>query len=114
MGIGSTGIEVYIPPSRLSAEEMHSRYGVSLEYLSEKMRLKEKPVCAGEHPSDMAFQAVEKLLRESEIDPLCIDLFVYCGSGISDYQFWSPAAKIQSLIGAKNAFCFEITNACNA
>jgi 3-oxoacyl-[acyl-carrier-protein] synthase III len=114
MGIGITAVETYIPSQKLAAEEMHVKYGVPLDFLQTKMLLLEKPISGSMHPSEMAFAAVQNLLSKNEIDPACIDLIVYCSTGLHDYQLWSPSAKLQSMIGAKNAYCFEVTNGCNS
>ncbi|GFN35308.1 3-oxoacyl-ACP synthase [Tepidimicrobium xylanilyticum] len=56
--------------------------------------------------SDMAIKACQKILEN--FNPMDVDLVVYCGSEHKDYYLMNMAAKIQYVIGAKNANSFEI------
>ena len=77
--------------------------------------MEKKPIAAeDEHPSDMGIKAAISAIEKAQIKLEKIDIIAYCGVGDYDYRFWSPAAKIQGIIGAENAHAFEVINFCNS
>ncbi len=66
-----------------------------------------------EHPAEMGVKAASRAIRDAGIDAGEIDIIAFGGLGFYDYNFWSPAAKIQDGIGAEHAFAFEVRNGCN-
>ena len=56
----------------------------------------------------------DRTTRRHPFAPDSIDLLVYASTGLNDHAFWSPACKIQESIGARGAFCFELSNGCNS
>ncbi|WP_375754319.1 3-oxoacyl-ACP synthase III family protein [Corallococcus exercitus] len=114
MGLGIRGIGLVLPPTKVSAEELAASSGIPLAFFREQLRLKEKPVAREQHPLDLALAAVEDLQRQAPFEPASVDLIVYASTGLTDYLFWSPAAKVQAALGATNAYCFEVGNACNS
>ena len=53
-------------------------------------------------------------LAQRPVDVDQIGWVIYCGSGVWDSPFWSPAAKVASQLGITHAHCFEVLNFCNA
>ena len=47
-----------------------------------------------------------------EVDPTELDLIVYSGSMHKDFYVWSAANRIQYLLGATNAWAFELAALC--
>ena len=112
--VGIASIGYYIPSKILNSESMAKQCNIPVSVLTEKIGMKQKHIASGyESPSYMAIKASLDAIEKAEIKPELIDLIVYCGAGDYDYRVWSPAAKIQSEIGAKNAFAFELRNGCN-
>jgi len=64
--------------------------------------------------SDMAVRAAEDCLAKTGIDPKEIDLIIYFGENFSDYRFFSIAPKVQGLIGAVNAWCYDMECKCGS
>lgn len=108
-------IECFLPDGRKTLDEIATSSGITKEKIYDSIGILEKPVASdSETPIDLAIQAVFRLIKSINFDVKELDFIVYAGSGINDFQLWSPAAKIQNLIGAKNAFCFELSNGCNS
>lgn len=113
--VGIAAIGYYIPAGVMTSEAIAKLADIPLWVLTEKMGMDKKAIAAeDEHPSDMGIKAAISAIEKAKIKPKEIDLIAYCGVGDYDYRFWSPAAKIQAAIGAKNAHAFEIRNFCNS
>lgn len=113
--VGIIDVATFIPKKRMTASHLIQNYSVPKGFLEDKIGLTEKPIASlNETPSDLGLQAVQKLIQRGSLDPQQIDLIIYASSGLFDYQFWSPAARIQQEIGAKHSLCFEVNNGCNA
>ncbi len=111
-GVVSAGY--FIPDGIITSTEMARESGLPLALLTDKFGIDCKHIApADEHPTSMGLKAAENALRIGNTDPEEIDLITYCGSGYYDYQFWSPAASIQHVLGAHNAYAFDLKNACN-
>jgi 3-oxoacyl-[acyl-carrier-protein] synthase-3 len=111
--VGIKSIGYHLPDTMMTHEDMAQLSGIPASVFVEKIGILQKPVAVDEHPGEMGTRAALEALRKAEIAPSAIDLIVYCGAGDYDYRFWSPAAKIQDDIGARNAFAFEVRNFCN-
>ncbi|OGT41004.1 MAG: hypothetical protein A3F13_09700 [Gammaproteobacteria bacterium RIFCSPHIGHO2_12_FULL_40_19] len=108
-------IEYILPDSNKTLEDISLLSSIDKEVLYGSLGDLKIPVSSdAETPFTLATQAVLKLLKSNCIDTKKLDYIIYASSGVNDYQIWSPAAKIQKIINADNAFCFEISNGCNA
>lgn len=108
-------IECFLPETRKTIDEIVHLSGIAKEKIYDSIEILEKPVASDtETAIDLAIQAVFKLIKSTDFDPKELDYIIYASSGIDDSQLRSPSAKIQHLIGAKNAFCFELSNGCNS
>ncbi|WP_193197749.1 3-oxoacyl-[acyl-carrier-protein] synthase III C-terminal domain-containing protein [Nostoc sp. MG11] len=113
--VGITSIGYYIPSDILTSEEMAKLANLPEFVFTEKIGMRQKPIAGkDEHPSDMGIKAAIEAINKAEITASEIDIIIYCAAGDYDYRFWSPAAKVQDAIGAKNAFAFEVRNFCNS
>jgi 3-oxoacyl-[acyl-carrier-protein] synthase III len=112
--VGISGLGYYSPKDVMTAEEIASLSGIPVHVFSEKIGIEKKHIAGPEeHPTDMGAIAAKIALEKADVDPKNIQIIIFCGLGYYEYQFWSPAAKIQHLIGADNAFAFEVKNGCN-
>lgn len=109
-------IEYILPKKKQTIEDLAAASGVSVQELDEHLGFVEKYVTTDEETSlDLAEAVVRKLIANCSILPDAINYIIYAHSGIGENGYIrSPSAKIQSLIKANNAFCFEITNGCNS
>jgi 3-oxoacyl-[acyl-carrier-protein] synthase-3 len=112
--VGILGLGYYIPKSTITSRDMAQRSGIPESVFSEKIGMERKHVAEpDEHPAEMGVRAANRALENAGIAADAIDIIAYGGLGFYDYNFWSPAAKIQDGIGAHRAYTFEIRNGCN-
>jgi 3-oxoacyl-[acyl-carrier-protein] synthase-3 len=114
ISIGIASLGYFIPDGIITSAEMAEKSGISLDILTDKFGIEKKHVAPpDEHPTSMGIRAAAEALIRGKINPADIDIIAFCGAGYYDYQFWSPGASIQHILGAKNAFAFDVRNACN-
>jgi 3-oxoacyl-[acyl-carrier-protein] synthase-3 len=95
----------------MTAAEVADASGIPETVIVEKFGLRGKHVAAeDEHVSDLSVKAAQRLLDESGIDPLEIDVVMYYGSMWRDYGVWQSAPHIAYRVGASNAFAIEYDN----
>ncbi len=109
-------IEYVLPKTKQTVETVAGVSGFSVDELEQNLGFVEKYVTTDEETAlDLAKEAVLKLMKARAISPDELDYIIFAHSGIcEDGSIRSPSAKIQSLIKANSAFCFEITNGCNS
>lgn len=112
-----TGIGAYLPKQIVTSEElMHEagsrKFGVPETFLSRASGIKQRRFsCAKESFADLAVNASRVAIEDAQIDPLDIDMVLFCGID-RDCPEPSTAHTIQDKIGATNAECLDISNAC--
>jgi 3-oxoacyl-[acyl-carrier-protein] synthase III len=112
--VGIAGLGYHLPEHTVSSREMAQWSGIDEGVFSRKIGIERKHVAGpDEHPAEMGVIAANRALENAGIAADEIDIIVYGGLGFYDYNFWSPAAKIQDGIGADRAYAFEIRNGCN-
>jgi 3-oxoacyl-[acyl-carrier-protein] synthase III len=109
--VGLVATASYLPERWMTAAEVGERSGIPEQVIVEKFGLRGKHIAADdEHVSDLSVRAAEKLLAETGLDPLEIDVVMYYGSMWRDYAVWQSAPHIAQRIGATNAFAIEYDN----
>ncbi|HLF66333.1 MAG TPA: beta-ketoacyl-ACP reductase, partial [Gammaproteobacteria bacterium] len=113
--IGIAAIGYYIPDGIITTEEIARRSNIPEHVIIEHIGMHEKHI-ANEHetPSYMGTLAAQAALKKAGIPAEELDVIIYACAGLTDYTVWSSASKIQGIIGAKNASCFEVRNGCGA
>jgi 3-oxoacyl-[acyl-carrier-protein] synthase-3 len=113
------GIGGYIPSQKVSSTELldeinaEQRFGIKNTFISEVIGIEERRVAeTNQKPSDLAILAAETAMLESGIQAHEIDLVIFCGID-RDWQEPATAHRVQQVIGANNATCFDVTNACH-
>lgn len=111
--VGIVGIGTYFPAQIESAADLVARSGIPEEVLIEKMGIRERRIAA-EHEtvSFMAAEAGRRAIAQAGIDPAQINAVIYHGSEYKEHVVWNGAGKIQHLVGAHNAFAFEVNAVC--
>jgi 3-oxoacyl-[acyl-carrier-protein] synthase-3 len=111
--VGIAGTGVYIPSTVITGQEIAERAGLPEFVVLDKMGIREVHVAG---PDDtitaMASHAAHRALEAAGLDPLDINAVVYHGSEYKDHIVWSAASKIQHLVGASNAYAFEMYALC--
>jgi len=109
-----TAIEGYVPDYILTNQELEKMVDTNDEWIRTRTGINERRILKGEGKgtSDMAEQAVKKLLDKKGIDPLEIDL-VICATVTPDLVFPATANIICDKVGMKNAFGYDLMAACS-
>ncbi|TQV73475.1 ketoacyl-ACP synthase III [Exilibacterium tricleocarpae] len=112
------GVGAYLPATVVdSASIMEEigceRFGVSKSYMDKALGIRERRVCDRDTaPSDLACAASQRAIEAAGIRPEDLGFIVFCGID-RDWQEPATAHRVQSLLGARNASCLDVTNACH-
>jgi len=113
------GIGGYVPHERIKSNDLmteidsEKRYGVKEQFISDVIGIEERRVAGeDEKPSDLAISAAEIALTNANVSPQEVDLVIFCGID-RDWKEPATAHRVQQVIGAENAACFDVTNACH-
>lgn len=109
-----TAVQGYVPEFVLTNEILETLVDTNDAWIQERTGISERRILQdkGLGSSDMALQAVKKLLAEKNISPDEIDL-VICATTTPDMVFPATANIIADKAGIKNAFGFDIQAACS-
>ena len=112
-----SGAGAYLPKTVVSSEELmreakSDAIGVRFEFLERSTGIKERRVALQDDSyATLAFKASRKAIADAGIEPTDIDGVIYCGID-TEYPEPSTAHEIQGMLGAHNAACLDISNAC--
>lgn len=109
-----TGIQGYVPDYILSNKELESMVDTTDEWITTRTGIKERHIQKGEGlaTSDMAVEAVKKLLKKTNTSPDEVEL-VICATVSPDMVYPATANIISDKVGIKNAFSFDLNAACS-
>jgi 3-oxoacyl-[acyl-carrier-protein] synthase III len=107
--VGVVGVASYLPDGRITAAEVAAASGIPEAVLTGRFGLRGKHVAAdGEHVTDLAREAAQRLIGEFHLDPGDIDAVVYFGSSWKNYPVWQAAPRIAHELGCDRAFALEL------
>jgi 3-oxoacyl-[acyl-carrier-protein] synthase-3 len=114
MNAGITGIEAFLPEYRLNNDHLSQMVDTNDEWIMQRIGIKERRILKGKGKatSDMAAEAVKKLLDKTNTSPDEIDLII-CGTVTGDMHFPATANIVSDKAGIKNAFSFDLNAACS-
>ncbi|MBM3160538.1 MAG: ketoacyl-ACP synthase III [Bacteroidetes bacterium] len=107
-----TGVQGYLPEDILSNADLAKIVDTSDEWITTRTGIKERRILKNGASSDMAYKAVEGLLKKTNTDPLDIDLVVLA-TVTPDYPFPSTANVMCDKAGLRNAWGFDLNAACS-
>lgn len=109
----------FLPPQSILSEELmdeidsERRFGIPKRFLASCVGVQERRHASPDTPpSELAFKASLEAIQNAGISPEEIDHVLYCGIE-RDWQEPATAHRVQELIGAPFAVCFDISNACH-
>lgn len=107
-----TGVGHYVPPKVLSNQDLARMVDTNDEWIVSRTGIKERRILEGKKGSSfMGTQAIKMILDERQMSAEEIDLIV-CATVTPDTFFPSNACRIQEVIGAWNAWGFDLNGAC--
>jgi len=109
-----TGVSGWVPEEKLTNEQLANMVDTSDEWITTRTGIKERRILksADKATAYMSSKAVQKLLKKTNTNPLDIDLII-CATVTPDMLFPATACIISDLVGATNAFAFDISAACS-
>jgi 3-oxoacyl-[acyl-carrier-protein] synthase-3 len=109
-----TGICGYVPEYILTNAELEKMVDTTDEWITTRTGIKERRILKGENmgTSFMGAKAVKGLLEKTNTNPEEIDLLI-CATTTPDYIFPAAANMICDMVGAKNAFSYDVQAACS-
>ncbi len=112
MAVCIAGTGSYLPERVLTNAELAKMVDTSDEWITTRTGIKERRIAAeSEAASDMGAAAANNAINSAGLDAEQIDLIV-TATATPDMPFPSTACIVQDLIGARNAFCFDLEAAC--
>jgi len=108
-----TAVSHYLPERRLTNKDLEKTLETSDQWIVERTGIRERRIVSeGEATSDIGAAATMRLLERRGIAPTELDLIIVA-TVTPDMFFPSTACIIQSKIGAKNAWGFDLSGACS-
>lgn len=111
-----SGAGSYLPSQIVhSADLMHDAksesVGIPVGLLERSTGIAERRFSNGETYAQLATEAARAAIIDARINPLDIDAVIFCGID-NEYPEPSTAHEVQREVGARNAICFDLSNAC--
>ncbi len=109
-----TAVNGAVPEFRLTNHVLESMVETSDAWITERTGIKERRILRGKDKglSTLAVEAVNGLLKKRGIGPEEIDLMIVC-TVTPDHVFPATANIVCDIIGAKNAWGFDLGAACS-
>lgn len=109
-----TAVEGYVPNDILSNKMLEKMVDTNDEWIKTRTGIEERRILKDpkKASSDLAVEAIKKLLTKKNIAPSEIDL-VICATATPDHLFPATANIIADKVGIKNGFGFDVSAACS-
>jgi 3-oxoacyl-[acyl-carrier-protein] synthase III len=109
-----TAVEGYLPDYVLTNEELAKMVDTNDEWITSRTGIKERRILKGKDKgaSVMAVEAVKRLCEKRKISPEEIDLLLLA-TVTADYIFPATANVVCDIVGARNAWGYDINAACS-
>jgi 3-oxoacyl-[acyl-carrier-protein] synthase III len=109
-----TGVGGYVPDYILTNKELETLVDTNDEWILSRTGIRERRILKGEGKgtSHMAEKAIKEVLKKTNTDPLDIDLIICCTT-TPDFVFPATANLLCDMVGAKNAWSYDLQAACS-
>ncbi len=102
----------YVPALKVSNDDLSKIMDTNDEWISSRTGIASRRIVTKETTADLCGQVAKQIIQRANLDPAELD-FIIVATMTSDYTSPSTACLVQSQIGAKNAFAFDVTAACS-
>lgn len=106
-----TATASYVPDKIVTNDDLSHLMDTSDEWIYSRTGIKERRISVGENTSDLCGKVAVKLLDEANVNPEELD-FILVATITPDFNTPAVACQVQGMIGATNAFAFDISAAC--
>jgi len=108
-----TAVSHYLPERRVSNKDLEKFVDTSDEWIFERTGIRERRIAdKGQATSDLGAAAAKSLCEKRGLDPNELDLIIVA-TVTPDMFFPSSACLVQTKIGAKRAWGFDLSGACS-
>ena len=108
-----SSLATYVPPRVLTNADLERLVDTSDEWIMQRVGIRERHIVdAGVATSDLAREASLKAIERAGLTPADID-FIVVGTTTPDTLFPSTACVLQDMIGARNAWGYDLVAACS-
>lgn len=112
MKVKITGLATYVPPRLLRNSDLEKLVDTTNEWILDRTGIEERHVVdKGMATSDLAVGAIRKLLAQKNLTPDDIELIIV-GTVTPDMFFPSTACLVQTKLGARKTWGFDLSGAC--
>jgi 3-oxoacyl-[acyl-carrier-protein] synthase-3 len=108
-----TALGTYVPPRVLTNKDLEKMVETTDQWIQERTGIRERHIAdKGVGASDLAVEAVKKLVEKHPIDLQEVELLVV-GTVTPDMMFPSTACLIQHKLGIRNTWGFDVSAGCS-
>jgi 3-oxoacyl-[acyl-carrier-protein] synthase III len=110
-----TAVGAYLPEYVLNNEEMETMVETTNEWIMTRSGISERRILKDKTKASayMAFEAAKQVLEKRKISPESIDLIIVA-TVTPDHQYPATANIVADMLGAKNAWGFDLQAACSS
>lgn len=110
-----TAVSAYVPDYILNNEELEKMVDTNNEWIMSRSGISERRILKDKDKATafMAAEAAKKLLEKKNLSPLDIELIIVA-TVTPDHQYPATANIVSDMIGATNAWGFDIQAACSS
>ena len=111
--VSIVGTGSYVPPKVVTNADMEKLVDTTDEWIVTRTGIRERHFAAADQPtSHLGAEAAKRALADAGLKAEDLDMIVVA-TITPDMAFPNTACLVQDLIGAKNAFCFDVEAACS-
>jgi len=108
-----TGTGMHVPDGTLTNADLEKLVDTTDEWISTRTGIKTRHICMeGETTATLAAEAAKKAIKNAGISPTDIDM-IMVATITPEMVFPSTACFVQDMIGASNAWAFDVNAACS-
>ncbi|MBX9603878.1 MAG: ketoacyl-ACP synthase III [Bryobacteraceae bacterium] len=112
-GAKITALGCYVPPGVLTNFDLEKMVETSNDWILERTGIRERHIASPDiATSDLGYEAAKIALAQRGLDPAEVDAIILC-TVTPDMLFPATACLIQSRLGAKKAWGFDLVAACS-
>lgn len=106
-----TATASYVPEKIVTNDDLSNLMDTSDEWIHSRTGIKRRRVAVGENTSDLCIRVAQTLLQDAQLSAESLD-FILVATITPDFNTPAVACQVQGVIGAVNAFAFDISAAC--
>lgn len=108
-----TGTGRFLPDNVVTNRDLEQLVDTNDQWIRDRTGIRERRIAPPEMlVADMGAQAARRALAKAEVEPGEIDLIIVC-TATPDRLLPSTACDLQSVLGANNAFAYDLSAACS-